>query len=147
MSDKIVVMNEGIIQQVGTPREIYFSPSNRFVADFIGQANFLNGIMAHREKEHVFVEVLGIGRVECYSDIPEGKEVTVAIRPEDIGLLKDPEGCALVDSATFVGDRVDYRLKIGSTFMRVTQPANTQINEGETVRLDIKRVSVFHMNG
>ena len=81
MADRIVVMNEGVIEQVGTPTEVYRKPASAFVADFVGTTNFLPGV------------VLGPGRVRfgtidlaCELDIRPGPghDVTLAIRPEDV---------------------------------------------------------------
>jgi len=88
MSDTVVVMNDGTIQQIGTPTDIYNEPSNAFVADFIGESNILDGVM-HRDK---YVAFAGRG-FECVDSgfAPEEK-VDVVIRPEDIDLLGQGEG-------------------------------------------------------
>ena len=87
MSDTIVVMNQGYIQQIGTPEDIYNEPQNAFVADFIGDSNILDGIMI----EDRLVEILG-AKFECV-DVGFGKNkpVDVVIRPEDIDLVKPEE--------------------------------------------------------
>jgi spermidine/putrescine transport system ATP-binding protein len=87
MSNRIAVMNEGIVQQLGTPREIYEQPVNRFVADFIGETNFLNGNVVEAA-DFVSVDVgglriLGSGNGQSLED---NQSVTVAIRPEKINL-------------------------------------------------------------
>lgn len=79
MSDKIVVMSEGRIQQVGTPEEIYNEPQNAFVADFIGESNIFNGLMTDKLR----VRFCGAEFV-CLDDIPEGSPVDVVVRPEDV---------------------------------------------------------------
>ena len=88
MSDTIVVMNQGYIQQIGTPESIYNEPENAFVADFIGDSNILSGLML----EDRLVKVLGV----AFPCVDEGfgynKPVDVVIRPEDIDLLKPGEG-------------------------------------------------------
>ena len=88
MSDTIVVMNQGYIQQIGTPEDIYNEPTNAFVADFIGESNILDGIMV---KDRL-VEVLGV-KFPC---VDEGfgcdKPVDVVIRPEDVELLAPGAG-------------------------------------------------------
>lgn len=81
MSDKIVVMSEGQIQQIGTPEDIYNEPKNAFVADFIGESNIFSGIMTGRRK----VRFCG-GEFDCVDDIPEGTHITAVVRPEDIHL-------------------------------------------------------------
>ena len=88
MSDTIVVMNQGYIQQMGSPEDIYNEPENAFVADFIGESNILPAIML----EDKLVEILG-ARFACV-DVGFGKNqpVDVVIRPEDIELVKPDKG-------------------------------------------------------
>lgn len=88
MSDTIVVMNQGYIQQMGSPEDIYNEPENAFVADFIGESNILSAIML----EDKLVEILG-ARFACV-DVGFGKNqpVDVVIRPEDIELVKPDKG-------------------------------------------------------
>ena len=88
MSDTIVVMNQGYIQQIGTPTDIYNEPENAFVADFIGDSNILSGIMI-RDK---LVEILG-ARFDCVdTGFGENNPVDVVIRPEDIDLVEPEKG-------------------------------------------------------
>ncbi|WP_026517330.1 ABC transporter ATP-binding protein [Butyrivibrio sp. MC2021] len=88
MSDTIVVMNQGYIQQIGTPTDIYNEPQNTFVADFIGDSNILSGIMI-RDK---LVEILG-ARFDCVdTGFGENCPVDVVIRPEDIDLVEPEKG-------------------------------------------------------
>lgn len=87
MSDKIVVMADGKIQQAGTPREIYCMPSNAFVADFIGESNIFDGVMV---KDH---RVRFCGReFSCRANYRPGLKIEAVIRPEDIVLTKVGEG-------------------------------------------------------
>ncbi len=88
MSDTIVVMNQGYIQQIGTPTDIYNEPQNTFVADFIGDSNILEGIMI-RDK---LVEILG-AKFDCVdTGFGENNPVDVVIRPEDIDLIEPEKG-------------------------------------------------------
>ena len=88
MSDTIVVMNQGYIQQIGTPEKIYNEPENSFVADFIGESNILSAIMI-KDK---LVEILG-ARFACVdTGFGINQPVDVVIRPEDIDLVKPEEG-------------------------------------------------------
>ena len=93
MSDRIAVMNEGRILQVGAPEEIYERPVNRFVADFVGQTNFLNGRLVAIDGGAAVVEVPGAGTVRAIppaGDEPmAGRAVTVAVRPERVLLVGD----------------------------------------------------------
>ena len=105
MSDTVVVMNEGIIQQIGTPEDIYNEPKNAFVADFIGESNILDGIM----REDYVVETFG-RRFKCLDKGFEKDEpVDVVVRPEDIDIVPVSEGMltGTVTSITFKGMQYD----------------------------------------
>jgi len=143
MSDVIVVMKEGVVQQIGNPREIYNQPKNRFVADFIGQTNFLPGIVKSGKDGRCCVEVHGIGDMECFCSLQEGTHVTVGIRYMDIELFHSPDSCITVGSATFRGDKTDYILKLGERSIRTTQPADGEYKEGDKVGVKVKYISVF----
>lgn len=108
MSDTIVVMNYGVVQQIGTPEDIYNEPKNAFVADFIGESNILDGVM----EEDYLVTFMG-KTFQCVDKGFEPKErIDVVIRPEDIKLVPWEEGLlgGVVQSATFKG--VHYEMII-----------------------------------
>ena len=101
MSDTVVVMSEGRIQQIGTPVDIYNEPTNAFVADFIGESNILNGVMLEDRKVsfagHVF---------DCVDAGFEKREpVDVVVRPEDVDIVPEEKGMlrGVVTSVTFLG--------------------------------------------
>ena len=121
LSDYIFVMKDGKIQQFGTPTDIYDEPVNRFVADFIGESNIVEGKMV----EDFVVNIYGQD-FECVdAGIPSGKNVEVVIRPEDISLIEADKGLfkATVDSMLFRGvhyeicciDRKGYEWVIQTT--------------------------------
>lgn len=87
MSDKIVVMADGAIQQVGTPEDIYNEPANVFVADFIGESNIFNGRMVDK----LTVSFAGT-TFKCVDDLEKGIKIDAVIRPEDIDVVKAEEG-------------------------------------------------------
>lgn len=108
MSDTVVVMNKGDIQQIGTPVDIYNEPINAFVADFIGESNILDGIM----KKDLLVEIFG-SEFECVDKgFGENIPVDVVIRPEDIKLIdaENAKIAGIVESVTFKG--VHYEMVI-----------------------------------
>lgn len=108
MSDTVVVMNKGDIQQIGTPVDIYNEPINAFVADFIGESNILDGIM----RRDLLVEIGG-KEFECVdSGFGENVPVDVVIRPEDVKLIPadDAKITGVVESVTFKG--VHYEMVI-----------------------------------
>lgn len=108
MSDTIVVMNQGYIQQIGTPENIYNEPQNAFVADFIGDSNIIGGIML---EDHL-VEILG-AKFACVDEgFGRNKPVDVVIRPEDIDLLPEGQGTiqGVVTHLIFKG--VHYEMEV-----------------------------------
>ena len=109
LSDTIVVMNEGKIQQIGTPTDIYNEPVNSFVADFIGESNILNATMV-RDR---LVSFIGHDFPCVDEGFGEGVPVDVVVRPEDIYFTTDPARCqfrAKVNSCTFKG--VHYEMYV-----------------------------------
>ena len=108
MSDTIVVMNQGYIQQIGTPEDIYNEPENAFVADFIGDSNILDSIMIRDE----LVEILG-ARFACVdTGFGENTPVDVVIRPEDVELVEPKKGTiqGVVTHIIFKG--VHYEMEV-----------------------------------
>ena len=108
MSDTIVVMNQGYIQQIGTPVDIYNEPENAFVADFIGDSNIIDGIML----EDKLVEILG-AKFRCVdTGFGQNRPVDVVIRPEDVDLVKPDHGIinGVVTHLIFKG--VHYEMEV-----------------------------------
>lgn len=120
MSDRIAVMNEGVVQQVGAPKEIYERPRNRFVADFIGETNFLEGEVLESDPVKTTVS-LDRGTpvlARATEGLSTGQRVTVAIRPEKISLQRNPPSDgpgvpAILEEAIFIGTDTRYKAKIG----------------------------------
>ena len=105
MSDTIVVMDKGRIQQIGTPEDIYNEPKNAFVADFIGESNILDGVML----EDRLVKFFG-RKFKCVdAGFEKNEPVDVVIRPEDIDIVPPDDGhlCGTVTSVTFKGVHYD----------------------------------------
>ena len=105
MSDTIVVMDKGKIQQIGTPEDIYNEPKNAFVADFIGESNILDGVML----EDYLVKFFGRPFRCVDKGFDKNEPVDVVIRPEDIDIVSAEEGhlCGTVTSVTFKGVHYD----------------------------------------
>ena len=111
MSDTVVVMSEGRIQQIGTPVDIYNEPTNAFVADFIGESNILDGVMLEDRKVafagHVF---------ECVdAGFAKREPVDVVVRPEDVDIVPEDRGMlrGVVTSVTFLGVHYEIIADIG----------------------------------
>lgn len=97
MSDKVVVMSDGMIQQVGTPEEIYNEPKNVFVADFIGESNIFSGRMTGNKR----VEFCGV-EFECLDDMSVGSRVDVVVRPEDVIMTEAKDGAVVGDVTSVI---------------------------------------------
>ena len=110
MSDKIVVINDGEIQQVGTPTDIYNEPVNTFVADFIGESNIFNGMMTGKLR----VKFCG-AEFDCLDDYEINQYVDVVVRPEDIIICKPGEGQlkGRVLSTVFKGVHYEITVEVG----------------------------------
>ncbi len=110
MSDTIVVMNQGYIQQIGTPEEIYNEPQNAFVADFIGDSNILDGIMI----EDKLVEILGV-RFPCVdTGFGHQRPVDVVIRPEDVELVEPEKGLLRGTVTHLIFKGVHYEMEVAA---------------------------------
>ena len=127
MSDQIVVMNEGKIQQIGTPEDIYNEPKNAFVADFIGDSNIFNGIMTGRLK----ARFCG-GEFACVDDLEEGTHITAVVRPEDVELTTPEKGtiCGTVSSVVFKGIHYEITVESGRNEM-VAQSVRSAVVGGQ----------------
>ncbi len=130
LSDNIIIMSKGVVAQMGTPQEIYYHPVSEFVADFIGEANFLKGPMTGREGDHVILNIEGSPlRVEGRKDMEVGKDYTVVLRPE-AATLADEGGlpCTVVLSC-FMGSYQNYHVKVGDTLVKLEEhnPKNKHI--------------------
>lgn len=108
MSDDIVVMNQGYIQQIGSPEMIYNEPVNAFVADFIGDSNIVGGTMIQDR----VVEILGV-KIPCVDEgFGQDKPVDVVIRPEDIEIVAPEDGFMEGDITSSIFKGVHYELEI-----------------------------------
>jgi len=111
LSDRMIILNDGEIEQVGTPKEVFERPKNRFVADFLGKENFLTGTIDEVDGEPAIHTPSGQTlNVRSNGEIPTGSEVTVAISPEEINLLHDGTSA---DAGNVVGGTVTDKLSYG----------------------------------
>ena len=139
LSDSIIIMNGGVVEQMGTPQDIYDHPKNEFVADFIGEANFLKGTMTGTDGGHAVLDIEGYPtRVAGREDLETGKAYTVVLRPES-GTLADAGGlpCRVVLSC-FMGSYQNYHVMVGDTLVKLAEhdPKNKRIYQvGEECHL------------
>jgi spermidine/putrescine transport system ATP-binding protein len=135
MSDTVVVMNEGVIQQIGSPVDIYNEPENRFVAGFIGESNIIEDAVM---KKDLLVSFDGFD-FECVDKgFHDNEDVEVVLRPEDIDIVADhPENCKLkgvVTSITFQGVHYEIEVKtdIRTYLIQTTDYYEVGLNVGLT---------------
>ena len=144
MSDRVIVINRGVIQQIGTPIEIYRNPANQFVADFLGKINFVKG-----EVKDGRIELTGLGQSLPY-DGPRTGKVVVAVRPENIDLSLDSgdlEG--RISSMFYMGDVNDCRVDINGVQVRVIADSHSydKLYGNEKIFLRIKEFLVYEDDG
>jgi ABC-type Fe3+/spermidine/putrescine transport system ATPase subunit len=147
MSDRVAVMQRGRIEQVGTPTELYEAPSTRFVADFLGESNFVDGVVAGPSSDDRWLvrtagglEFRGIGAVP----LTPGQRVTAAVRPEKLVIVDGAPGglnaCkGTVEEVIYVGDTTRYRVALGAEGVMTVKVPNRlglrQVADGASVAL------------
>lgn len=133
MSDNIAIMSQGAVQQIGTPREIYEKPINRFVADFIGEVNLLQGTIENN-MNGAFCVLDGGHKIKI-SEAEEG-ECFIAIRPEKAQLTEPNDGdlCGVVERKIYIGaiTETHVRLAQGPLFVVQTQNTSSGLSGGES---------------
>lgn len=146
LSDRVVIMKAGRIQQIGAPREIYARPVNRFVAGFMGRANFITvkylGALSENEASiSIFGQKLNVPITE--TKFREGEKVTLVVRPESISLgMAEPGAlCGKVSEVVYLGNLISYRVDLEGVQVQVeiSNPQEQKLfHEGEEVSV------VFH---
>ncbi len=141
MSDTIVVMNDGEIQQVGKPKEIYDEPNNAFVADFIGESNIYTGTMAKDNKVRFLNTYWDADPVD-FGKFPVNEKVDVVVRPEDIIISKQGKGTVdgVIASKIFKGIHYEYIIQVGKAEMVAQSTAD--LEEGITVGLTVEPINI-----
>ncbi|MBR1814070.1 MAG: ABC transporter ATP-binding protein [Lachnospiraceae bacterium] len=140
MSDTIVVMSEGKIQQIGKPEDIYNEPKNAFVADFIGESNIFNGIMTG----HLKARFCG-GEFDCVDDVEEGTHITAVVRPEDVIITKPEEGTirGKVSSVIFKGMHYEITVESGKSEMVIQSVRTPAVGDYVGMRVDPDNIHIM----
>ncbi len=141
MSDTIVVMDSGVIQQIGTPTDIYNEPKNAFVADFIGESNIIEGVM----RADFWVEMAG-HKFKCLDKgFGVDEEVDVVVRPEDVDVVPVSEAMisGVVTSTTFKGDYYEIIVEIKGFKWMIESKYNQTV--GSTIGLNIEPDAIHIM--
>ena len=136
MSDVIVIMKDGMIQQIGSPTDIYNEPANAFVADFIGESNIYVGTIYAKNK------VRFLGKVwDCIDDFPLHEKVDVVVRPEDVKICKKEEGNAIgiIKDCIFKGIHYQYTVMVGKNevLIQTTKLYQTGVEVGIKIAPDL----------
>ena len=140
MSDTIVVMKDGEIQQEGTPLDIYNEPANSFVADFIGDSNIFSGTMTGKLKVRFLNKTF-----ECVDDFAKNEKVDVVVRPEDVFLMDEGKGQVdgKIVSSIFKGVHYEMVCKIGKTEVVVQDTKERKV--GDKVSIYIRPEDIHIM--
>ena len=144
MSDRIFLINRGVVQQCGTPEEIYNRPANQFVADFLGKVDFFKG-----EARDGRIYFPGMANQSVPYDGPRTGKVEVAIRPENIFFSPEGELAGTLQAQYYLGDVDDCRVRVGDTLVRVIASGHEYKNlkDGQAVRLGVRDIMVFEDDG
>ena len=147
ISDKIIIMSKGKVEQIGTPREIYYHPTSKFVADFIGEANFLEAQVRSADGEKAMISVAG-GKFEVnnFAHAKAGETATLVLRPEGVSLSEKGLLEGTVTLSTFMGAYQYYQMIVGDIEIQITDynPVNRRIYEvGEKAYLDFDPKGVY----
>jgi spermidine/putrescine transport system ATP-binding protein len=130
ISDHVAVMNEGEIIQYGTPFEVYESPVNAFVANFIGETNFFTGTVEKVEEEYFMLDTGRFGKIWFYKDmeVKIGQVIQVSLRPEKVKVTKEkpitPQGIKInilegtVDETIYLGSQTKYTIAVGNHYLQ-----------------------------
>ena len=123
LSDRIITMRSGVVEQIGSPQEIYYHPVNEFVADFIGEANFLKGRLEALSDNRAQLNVSGdICHAAPVPGMEVGKDYTIVLRPEAASLAEEGGLPCEVVLSCFMGSYQNYHVKVGDTLVKLTDP-------------------------
>ncbi|MDY5852744.1 MAG: ABC transporter ATP-binding protein [Bacilli bacterium] len=143
LSDTIVVMSDGEIQQIGTPTDIYNEPKNAFVADFIGESNIYSGTIMSSN------QVKFIGHVfNCVDKFEKNEKVDVVLRPEDIKIHAKNKGMVngKIVSKVFKGIHYQYTVMVGKNEVIIQDTKNRDINKEVSLSVEPDLIHIMHKN-
>ena len=152
LSRQIAVMNEGRIIQIGTPRDIYERPASQFVADFVGNTNFIDGVVRVVNPSNGVCIRTEIGDLQVQTDqeLRVDERVAISVRPEDVELteVRPPGGNVWegqVDQKVFLGESVDFQVKVGTrTLLSRRHPTlRTKVGDAIFVQLNPEKCVVL----
>jgi len=144
LSRQIAVMNEGRIIQIGTPRDIYERPASQFVADFVGNTNFIDGVVRVVNPSNGVCIGTEIGDLQVQTDqeLRVDERVAISVRPEDVELTeaRPPGGNVWegrVDQKVFLGESVDFQVKVGTRTLLSRRHPTLRTKVGDAIFLQL----------
>lgn len=140
MSDTIVVMADGVVQQIGTPTDIYNEPANTFVADFIGESNIFNGTVVGNRK----VKFCG-KTFDCVDDFEQNEMVDVVVRPEDIQMCRPEDGKLRGSVLSVVFKGIHYEITVQVGRYEVVVQSTESRKEGDVIGMNIPAEEIHLM--
>jgi putative spermidine/putrescine transport system ATP-binding protein len=155
LSDRIAVMRDGRVEQVGTPEEIYETPHSMFVADFVGATNLLRGVVRSVAEGEAAIDIDGAGLVRAgiRDGISTGQSISVTIKPErvQLGAATASEGLiAEIESIAYLGSAYSYVVRVGSQRLEVRSPGGVTVSgrpakhgDRMTVTFDVNAVRLL----
>jgi len=147
LSHEIAVMNDGFVVQVGTPRQIYETPHNQFVADFVGTTNFIGGTVSAVDGGRCVVSsALGDLKAQASEGVAKNASVIVSVRPEDVELSEQQPAAAdgenvvraIVHAKDFLGEYLDFHVKVGDVVLQARAHPSLRTPTGDPIYLRIK---------
>jgi iron(III) transport system ATP-binding protein len=147
LSHEIAVMNEGRVVQVGTPRQIYEQPTEKFVADFVGSTNFIGGtVETIADGSCVVRSAMGELKAHAGEGVSRNMAVIVSVRPEDVELSEGPPPTAdgenvykgTVSTKDFLGDYLDFHVKVGDVVLQAKAHPSLRTPTGDAIYLRMK---------
>jgi ABC-type Fe3+/spermidine/putrescine transport system ATPase subunit len=142
VSDRVVVMNKGRVEQIGTPEEVYFAPRTEFVMDFLGGVNSIRAEVAGPRGSIILPEA---GNIPCrlppavqVGDATPGRKVMLCIRSQHLALVppgehRPDDWSGRIEVATFLGQGMEYFVRVGKIRLRLEGPPMPRLGEGEPV--------------
>jgi ABC-type sugar transport system ATPase subunit len=146
LADQIIILKDGLIQQIGTPKQLYTRPANKFVAGFIGspRMNFVNGsIKASAQGNQFDADTIS---VQCESGIPEGP-MTMGVRPESLHIAQGDDGLGTmtVSIVEYLGDEsVIHGRLVDGTAIIVRQKGSVDLHPGDSLNIAVDSVDDLH---
>lgn len=145
LSDKVVIMKDGVIQQVGSPREIYQKPANAFVAGFIGKTNIVDGVVAAKSKEGFEVDIAGITHsISSEKSYDVGDAMKIVLRPESI-MVGTEAFTGKVTKSVFMGESHEYEVEWQGQTIQISEsnPFGKRTYEvGDTMSMDFDETAL-----